>query len=91
MGGRGVAEPVTGRRPASMARLVVYSAAVSLVTFIAGIGVLIALTRGQKQATCDLVRAQVQAYAETPPEPNTRAADLAAAWIRFGHSQGCIK
>lgn len=75
----------------TVARAMTYSAVVSVLTFVAGVGLITLAVSGQREATCELVRAQINAYAETPPEPNTRAADLAAAWIRFGHRQHCIK
>jgi hypothetical protein len=74
-----------------MARMAVYSAVISVLTFIAGVGLITWRTGAQRDAMCDLVRAQVRAYAATPPAPGTPAADLAAAWVRFGTKQHCLK
>lgn len=88
MGDRGEARAVSGR-PVSLVRMAVYSAVISLITFLVGIGALIALSQDRQDATCDLVRAQINALTKRPPSPEVP--DQLAAWVRFGERQGCIR
>lgn len=75
--------------------MVLWSAIVSLVTFVAGIAILVYLNRGQREAACDLIRAAVHTYeTDRKAQPGTPAASrdaaLAEAWRKFGMTQGCV-
>jgi len=70
-------------------RVALWSAVISMLTFLAGIAVLVALNQDRQRATCDLVRAQVNALSQRRNSPEVP--DQLAAWIRFGERQGCIK
>lgn len=77
-------------RVVTAARVAIYSALISVLTFVAGVALITWRADSQRGATCDLVRAQVKVYAETPPRPGSSAAELAAAWVRFGTKQHCL-
>lgn len=76
-------------RPVGTVRLVVWSAVVSLVTFVVGIGALIALNHDQQQAACDLVRAQIVALSRQSPAPGTD--EQLAAWVEYGKRSRCLR
>lgn len=75
-------------RTVTIARVAIYSAVISVLTFIAGVGLITWRTASQRDATCDLVRSQIAAY-QLEPSSVQRNSKL-DAWVRFGQKQHCI-